>query len=403
MKQGAEEVFNWKAVDQNGRPVRGVSPADRVSQVCAHVRKLGYVPIQISQRGGIRVRLGLTERSAMHWESFAKRLYILLETGIPLLKALDILGQSAKKPGQRQAWRQVRDSIEDGEALSEAVCLSGCRPQAIMQTMLKAGEKMGNLARALEYMGKELERQRLFRRKMMMAMSYPALLFLAVIFVLFALSVWVTPVYENLFQGMGIESPPLSRMIFAGARILPRGFGVILAASGIALMALRIRYPLTWREQSLKWLSALPYIRTVWVLKDWVQWHRIVEISLRSGLNLLEALRLTTGAIQTTTARNLNAQLILAVQQGQRLTSILRAERVFPAEACEMLSVAEESGQLGEMFQRVAEQLQAEFEGKLHRMTKVIEPLLILGVTALIGFVAMGVLLPVLDASTQIY
>jgi type IV pilus assembly protein PilC len=337
------------------------------------------------------------------WEGFAGRLAVLLAAGIPLTRTMEIMDQSEKNPRQKQIWRRMRENIEDGGSFCSALRDSEASVPPMLLAMLQAGERSGRLTQALRYMSRELNRQRVFRTQLIKLLSYPAFLLLAVTVVLFALSVWVMPIYEDLFLSMGIASPPLSRLIFAGARMIPRITAALVTLVVAGLAGIMLKYPANWREQGMKYFGSLPGVQRLWLLKDWAQWHSVMGNSLQAGLNLLETLELSAQGLRTNVARNLIQQCTLAVRQGQMMSAVLKRDSGFPLDAGAMLKVAEESGQLNAMFAHTAEQLHSEFESKIQQISRRLEPILILGVTVLVGFVAMGVMMPVLDASSHMY
>jgi len=227
-------------------------------------------------------------------------------------------------------------------------------------------------------------------------------LFFAVVVVLYVLSVWVLPMYEKLFMSMGAELPFLTRVIFACGRQLPvflwSGLGLI--ASG--LLVLRLTSPDLWKKRLVHILGRLPLSGKVYRLRDLVQFSRMLGRLLVAGIPLLEALRLTAGALRGPEMLELMNQLVLHVRQGKRMAPLLRASRVFPKEGAEMIAVGEEAGQLDRMLHYVTQMFRRELEDQLDRLTRMIEPALILAVAGLIGLVAAGVMLPIFDLSSHL-
>lgn len=398
-----EEVFDWKAIDFNGVEHRGFWPASDISQINSRLRSLQYFPLDIKLRSKTKQAWTLMKKPQIPWGSFAFRLSVMLEAGIPLLTALHIMEQSERNTEKRQVLQQIGELIEAGSPLSDTINVIGAQSSVFIQSALRAGEKTGNLAFALQEIAVELERQKTFRKKILATVSYPAFLILAVFVVLFALGVWVLPVYENFFAGFDGEIPYLTQVIFSFGRLLPTFLaGISFSLAGIILFV-RLKYPMNWSTLLIGWTKNIPYLGRVFILGDFVQMHRIMGSLLRSGVMLIEATELASNAVKTVTARNLTAQMVLAVKQGYSMIEVMRMEKEFPIEASEMLAVAEESGQLDQMFVNVAQMLSHQFEEKLQRLTRFMEPALILMMAMIVGMVAVGIYLPIIDATAQIH
>jgi len=398
----SKQRFVWKAVDVNGIIQHGVWVGNELSEVQTRLRKEGYFPV------GIRTSwdwqsVALQARVKMQWSHFARRLSTLLEAGIPLLQALEMMTfHEEKLTLQQEQWKSVKEYVEAGSDLSEALSLLHPSPNSFVLSMIRAGEYTGTLGKVLSEVADELDQEHAYQKKIKSALSYPLFLFCAVFVVLYVLSVWVLPMYEKLFISMGAELPFLTRVIFACGRKLPvvlwSGLGLITSG----LLVMRLTSPELWIKRLERSLGHFPLLGKVYRLRDLVQFTRILERLLSAGIPLLEALRLTVGTLRSPEMLELTNQLVLSVRQGNRMAPMLRASQVFPKEGAEMIAVAEETGQLDRMLHYVMQIFRSELEEKLDRLTRMIEPALILAVAGLIGLVAAGVMLPIFDLSSHL-
>jgi type IV pilus assembly protein PilC len=307
-----------------------------------------------------------------------------------------------KSTYQLEQWKSIKERVEEGSDLSEAISLLNPSPNPYVLSIIKAGEYTGTLGKVLSEVADESDQEDVYQKKIKAALAYPMLLFFAVLVVLYVLSVWVLPTYEKLFMGMGAELPYLTRVIFACGRQLPvflwGGLGLITGG----LLVLRLTSPDLWKKRLEHILGRLPLIGKVYRLRDLVQFSRMLGRLLAAGIPLLEALRLTAGVLRNPELFELINQLVLHIRQGRRMAPILRASRVFPKEGAEMIAVAEEAGQLDRMLHYVSQMFHRELEDLLDRLTRMLEPALILAVAGLIGLVAAGVMLPIFDLSSQL-
>jgi len=397
----SKQRFVWKAVDANGIIQHGVWVGDGISEVQTRLRNKGYFPVVIRTSRNWQ-SVFFPSSTNFQWTNFARRLAILLEAGIPLLQALEIMTVHEKLTFQLEQWKSIKERVEEGSDLSAAMSLLNPSPNSFVLSMIKAGEYTGTLGKVLSEVADESDQEYVYQKKIKAALAYPMLLFFAVIVTLYVLSVWVLPMYEKLFMSMGSELPFLTRVIFACGHKLPvflwSGLGLITSG----LLVLRLTSPDLWKMRLEHILGRLPLIEKVYRLRDLVQFSRMLGRLLVAGIPLLEALRLTAGAVRGHDMLELMNQLVLHVRQGKRMAPLLRSSRVFPKEGAEMIAVAEEAGQLDRMLHYVTQMFRSELEGQLDKLTRMIEPALILVVAGLIGLVAGGVMLPIFDLSSHL-
>ena len=397
-----KQRFAWKAVDEKGVIQHGSWVGEEIPDVQAHLRENGYFPVEVRLARDWQ-SIVLPTRTKLQWSHFARRLATLLEAGIPLVQALEMMTFHEQKPTfEQEQWKKIKVGVEEGNDLSEAISLLNSSPNTFILSMIKAGEYTGTLAKVLSEVADESDQEYAYHKKIMAALAYPMLLFFAVIVVLYVLSVWVLPMYEKLFTSMGAELPFLTRVIFAGGRKIPLflwgTFGLVTSG----LLVLRHTNSDRWKIRLDHLLGRIPLLGRVYRLRGLVQFSQILGRLINAGIPLLEALRLTAGMLRSREMLELTNQLVLNVRQGKRMAPLLRASKIFPREGAEMISVAEESGQLDRMLHYVTQRFRRELEDQLNRLTKMLEPAFILALAGLIGLVASGVMLPIFDLSSHL-
>lgn len=394
--------FRWKAVDQNGRIQHGVWSGDGISEVQTRLRKEGFFPVWV--RSTLNWENLFPARAHFKWSSFARRLSTLLEAGIPLLQALDLMTFHEQKLSlEQEQWNRVKNRVETGSDLSEALALLNPSPNSFVLSMIKAGEYTGTVGKALSEVADELDQEHEYQQKIKAALAYPMLLFSAVVLVVYILSVWVLPMYEKLFLSVGgVELPILTKAIFAGSQKLPLLLWCVFGLVSGGLLIIKFTSQDQWRIRVGNLLSRIPFLGKLYRLRDLVQFSRMLGRLLTAGIPLLEALRLTAGMLRSPEMLELTNQLVLSIRQGKRMAPLLRASKIFPKEGAEMIGVAEEAGQLDLMLQYVTQMFRRELEDQFDRLTRMIEPALILVLAGLIGLVAGGVMLPIFDLSSHL-
>ncbi|MDA8226278.1 MAG: type II secretion system F family protein [Desulfitobacterium hafniense] len=398
VKAGAAK-FKWRAIDSNGKIHSGSYVADDLKHVISKLRTLGYYPVKIRHQLSLSASFnqGVSVRD---WIRFARKLSLMLEAGIPLLKSLEIITANQGDLHQDD-WLLLKERISGGYQLSEALQLMNPPPPLFLRSMVMAGEHTGNLVRCIEKAADELEKAESFRRKLVEAVTYPLLLLLGIMSVFFVLGNWVLPIYERLFAGFDAELPVLTRAIFVSGRQLPIVFSSLIAVVIVFLLLIIVLNPNTWKLELERRFIKIPLVGEIYLLGEIIQFNRLLGEMIEAGIPLLEALNLVLRTTRSELIKYLLLELTLGVRQGRRIAPILKNCKEFPSEAGEMVMVGEESGKLGVMFSQVSQILTNELEHKLGRIANLIGPVLTIGLAGLIGLVAVGVLLPMFEATTH--
>ena len=186
----SRQDFVWKAVDAKGIIQHGVWVGSESSEIRSRLRNEGYFPVVI-RKSRTWKSVFLPSSTNAQWSHFARRLATLLEAGIPLLQALKIMTYYEKKlTFQMEQWRSIEDRVEAGSDLSEAMALLNPSPNSFVLSMIKAGEYTGTLGKVLSEVADELDQETIYQKKIKAALAYPMLLLIAVVVVLYVLSIW---------------------------------------------------------------------------------------------------------------------------------------------------------------------------------------------------------------------
>jgi type IV pilus assembly protein PilC len=402
--------FSWKALDQEGRIIHGTWEVNRASDVRTQLFAQGYYPLRILPERRILHTLlysldYMNKKSNQQriWAGITQRLSLLLQSGIPLLQALEILQTQEKTLKLNQlTWDLVIEELEAGSEFSEALEAFVPPPTSYIRAMIRAGEQAGRLSEVLEQMSKELEEEFIFRRKLLGAYAYPLFLLVLTFTVIYALSIFVLPVYEQIFSNLETELPLMTQVIFEITRFIP--FIALLVPLSLlgGFIILRLRFPDTWREKLSAGLSRLPLFGKIYRLSDCVQFAHVLGALLGAGIPLIEALNLTSGTVRSFIMKKMIKQLEAAALEGRRLSPTLRLNRYFPRDASQMLEVGEESGQLSVMLLHMGRMFRMDLAEQMENLPRILGPTLIVILSTIIGLVAVGVLLPIFDVGTHL-
>jgi len=384
-------VWKWKAIDENGQNHQGISDeldeSGMLSLLAA--QKLYPTRIQRARFAGLRANRG-RENSQRNWSRIARKIGTLLEAGIPILMVVDIMADKEGNPFRKNRWHKVSRCIQAGKDLSIALQELNPPPGLFMTAMVQAGEKSGTLSVCLLEAAEQMEEEVYFEKKIRAALFYPVLLLVVALIVVYTLSVLVLPMYENLFQGFEAELPLITQVLFLTGRHIP-----VLIAIGSVFM-----FVFFWGAKNKSW--SIPGTKQIRKCKALIQFCSILHRFTDAGIPLLSSLTLLGQITKEKDITRLVLDLQLAVQNGKRISPAVAANGYFPSEACSMLGVAEEAGNFNEMLQYLAQMYRRELQERWDTYSRVVEPVLVLGMAGLVAIVAMGILLPIFDISVHI-
>lgn len=402
--------FSWKALDKAGKIIKGTWEVNQGAEVRRRLFAKGYFPLSIVPRRrrfkGFITFLVIQNKKSDYlriWAGILQKLSLLLSSGISLLLAIRIL-KDQNKGGliTRLGWERVQEELEEGLEFSQALKSLILPPNSYLIAIIQAGEQAGRLPETMENLSRELMEEHNYRRKLRGALAYPLLLLGLTICVLYALSLWVLPVYLQIFSSMTTELPLLTRVIFQVSEIFPMLLMFLILIGLGAFLFLRLSNPEFWREKLRDGLSRIPLFGKVYRLNEYLLFSQTLGTLLEAGIPLLEAFKLTRETVLTFTMKGLVQELEEAARAGRELAPILCSSEYFPRDGAQILEVGEESGQFVEMLLHLSRIFRMELEEQMDNIPHLIGPFLIVILAGIIGLVAVGVLLPIFDIGTHL-
>lgn len=405
-------TFNYIARNANGQRLDGTVEAANRHSALQMLQQAGHMPLSLKQAGAAQA--AGRKRFRFKWKTgaglrmtshnmllFTRETADLIASGMTLGRALHTLAQRKGAPAEAQIVQRLRDEVVQGSALSDALKIYPDTFPQLYISMVRAGEASGALAEALEGLCKHYERVQEARGKVITAMIYPAIVLGVGLLSLTGLMIFVVPRFTGIFDELGGTLPLPTRILIGISDGMIR-YGwlilLVLAAGGTALRAW-LRTPegrFWWHAQQLK----LPVIRHIATANAFGHFARTLETLIRNGVPILRAL----GIVRETMGNQVIAQEIDAararVTDGSSISGPLAAGGVFPALLTDMLAVGEETGDLPGALQHIARRYDDDLDRSIKILTTVLEPVLILGVAVIVGFVAISMLMAVFDLTS---
>lgn len=365
----------------NARPVDVVGP--------------GASPAGTSGTRGWRQWLRLDHIPESELAVFWRQLALLIEVGMPLLKALYQVAERTSHRPLRRVIQRVAADIEVGNSLSEALAQHPYAFSTLTVQVLQVAERGGVLDDSLRLVAEELERRVEIRGKIRQALAYPAtVLAVGLTVVLFVLA-YVVPEFTAIFQDQAVELPLLTRFVVGTAHFLARFWWLcvlVIVALGM-LWASYIRTPggrLRWDRLKLR----LPLVGSLLGKACILRFAQTLGTLLRGGVPILVSLKLVQEHAENSELAGELAQVYAAVDQGSRLEVPLRQCRVFPPEAIDVIAIGEEAGQLDTVLFRLAQMYKEEVDHSISVFASVLEPLLLFVMGLFVALIVWAVYLP---------
>ena len=393
-------TFAYKAIGIDGRATSGRVEAASTDAAIEQVDAMGLMPTDIGEKGGAKSGESKTGKlRAAHVQGFFRQLSGLLAAGVPLARALQILGRESSSQAASSLWRQVHDEVSDGKSLAEAMAQ---HPQVFADVhvaMIRAGETGGFLDVVLKQIADFMTRERELKSRVVGAMIYPAVLaFVATGVVLFLLW-WFIPRFSEIFYEFGESLPLLTRMV-QGASFAVRDYGLIVLV-GVVVTVVAARQAFAseagqrFRDRAVLRLPGLGVVVSRFAL---VRFCRMFGTLIGAGVPMLDALRVAKESIGNQVLTDALETSIEQVRRGGSLSKgLATCSELFPPSVLEVLAVAEESGRLADELVRLSEEHEQELDRRLRLLVSLMEPAMLFVMAAMVGSIVIGMLLPVFD------
>ena len=401
-------TFAFRAVDVAGVPARGELDASSKAHVAEQLRQRGLIVLDVSEKRealkleSIFQRFKSVDMRAL--SVFSRQFATLISSGMPMLRALYTLEEQTEDEMVSAAVAGVRQDVEAGSGLSAAMESQPGVFNSHYRSMVAAGEGAGRLEEALDRISAQLEKLDALRRQVKGALMYPAVVFTLALLVMIAVVSFIVPVFVGIFEDIAKDTPgadtslPLMTKITVGASDLVTGkWYILLPAVGIAAY-LFLRWKKT-EKGKYQW-DALT-LRFPFKIGDVVQkvalarWSRTLSGTVSSGVPILQAIQISGETAGNEVIARAMEDVYESVKKGGTIARPLEEHPLFPPMVSQMVSVGEESGQLDTMLEKIADFYDAEVDAKVKALTSLIEPVMIMVVGGMVGFIVISMYLPI--------
>jgi type IV pilus assembly protein PilC len=397
------DTYTYKVRDKQGKILQGSLDADSTTLVANKLRQMGYVPIAIDKKGGgglsAEIKLpGSGKPKIRDIAVFSRQFAVMIDSGLSLLRALYVLEEQTENKNLGRVIGEVRQDVEKGSSLSQALARHPKVFSRLYISMVKAGETGGALDRVLVELADTIEKQVELRQKIKSAMTYPVAVLALVILILVAMLIFIVPTFKTLYDDLGGTLPLPTRVLLAVSAIMVKALPiVILAVVGFVFAFKRWIEGAKGRRAWDRFKLRVPVFGKLVRLIALTRFSKTLAALLHSGVPILESLEITSDTVGNTVVAAAVKDVQEGVKQGEPIAKRLENHPVFPAMVVQMLAVGEETGAVDTMLEKVGDFYEREVEATVEALTSLLEPLLICVLGGAVGSMVVSLYMPMFN------
>jgi len=400
-------IYEYLALDDRGRRIKGVIDAVNAVGARQKLRESSVFPTELKETGGRHK--DAVERSGnggifgkIRFSDIAvmtRQLATLLGAGLPLVPALAVLVSQTNHQQLKNTLARIKEEVNEGKSLTAGMSLFPQIFSPFYINMVKAGEASGTINLVLERLADFSENQQALGTKIRSALAYPLIMFFVGAMVIFFLVTFVVPNITKIFEEMHQTLPGITILLIAVSSFLKSFWWILLLLLFTSFLTVRYAIVRTergrylWDRMKLK----TPLVGSLNQKIAVARFSRTLGTLLQSGVPLLASLEIAANVVNNRLMADAVRQAAKDVEEGQSLSLPLSRSGLFPPMASEMIAVGEQSGNVEAMLSRIADAFERETAAQIMTLTSLLEPLMILVMGFLVGFIVVSVLLPIFE------
>ena len=400
-------TFKYSARDGTGRVVAGAIDASSEVAVVAKLQEMGFYVTSLEEetpRLGLRGTLQrLRGVSLRDLTILFRQFSTMVSSGLSMLRTLSVLEIQTENPRLRQVVMDLRTDVQEGKSLSEATTRHPKTFSTLVVSMVRAGEIGGVLDEILQRVATFLEKDLALRQKVRSAVTYPIAILIFAVGIIFFLVFFILPQFIGFFEDLDVALPAPTRLLIWFTRTTTKYWYVIFGLIAVALYSIR-RYIATpsGRMRFDRFKLRVPILGPLVHKVTVSRFSRTLATLISSGVPIMQALEVVAGAVDNKVVTKAVEEVRTSIREGESIALPLQASGIFPPMVVQMTAVGEETGQLDGMLTKVADFYDAEVETTLAQLTSILEPILILFLGFVVGFIVLSFYLPLYTLITGI-
>lgn len=392
-----EYTFAWQGRDKSGNISKGKIDAADVATAKTLLRRQGINPHRIKREGsGLLSSRNKPVKSA-DIAYFIRQLATMMKAGVPLLQALDLVGNGAEKIKLKKMIYDIRNEVNSGQEFAQALTAHPDHFDNLVCSLVHAGEQSGALETMLDRIATYKEKTESLKKKIKKAMTYPLAVIAVGIIVSAILLVKVVPQFEAIFTGFGADLPAFTKMVVGMSEWLQQWWfiGLIgIIAIGFFFAKLRAKSE-KFSDMVDRAVLRIPVFGGILHKASVARFARTLSTTFAAGVPLVEALDSAAGATGNVVYRNAIIQIRNGVSTGQALQHAVQMTGVFPVMTVQMITIGEEAGSLDQMLDKIATFYEEDVDNAVDNLSSLLEPLIMVILGVLVGGLVIAMYLPI--------
>ncbi len=397
------KTFEYAVRDRSGKIVKGRVEANNQAAVAGRLRDMGLAAVSINEVSGTGLNRELTipgfssDKVKLKDLAIASRqLATMISSGLSLIRALAILADQTESKGLAKVLAQVRNDVETGLSFSQSLGKHPLVFPPLMVNMVRAGEVGGFLDEVLLSVATNFEKEVKLRGKIKSAMTYPTVIFVFAMLAMVGMLLFIVPIFANMFASLGGKLPPLTQFLVFLSNALKIGIGplvVLVIVAGVWWGRHKNDAAVRERVDPIK--LKVPVFGPLWKKIAVSRFTRNFGTMIKAGVPILQALDIVGETSGNVVIEHAAKAVQDSVRRGESLAGPLSQHPVFPPMVVQMMAVGEDTGALDTMLSKVADFYDDEVESTTEQLTSLIEPIMIVIIGGIIGFIVIGLYMPI--------
>lgn len=395
--------YTYTGIDKTGKAISGKISATSPNEVRMNLRALGIRPTKITKTGALNTDLstllklaGGTTIPKNAIVIFTRQMHVLINSGIPLMQALEMLTEQAATPGMRLLLEGMKDRVAKGSYFWESLAAYPNNFPKLYIALIRAGEASGSLDQMLKRLSRYLEDSERMKKMIKGAMAYPIIVITLSIGVIFIMLAFVIPKMEEMLKGSKQELPEITQFIVNTSHFVVNNFLLIVGILVTSIVIL-LKYSKTHEGRAMmdQIFFRVPLFGNIMRLGGIARFCRTLQTLLISGVNLIDAIDICRQTIDNVVLERATSRIRTDIEKGQTLGMAISKIKEFPKMTYQMVQVGESTGSLDKMLEKIADFYEADVEALIAGISKMIEPLILIFLGGTVGTLLIAMYMPI--------
>ena len=391
--------FSYVAVDKRGKEKRGSLEAETRERALEQLKAEGLIPVSVREQGALNKEIDFSigkKVKPRDLSVFCRQFVSITQAGVPMKEALQMLSEQTENKWLKRAISEVLLNVEKGNTLADSMRSQPYIFPPMLVNMVEAGEQSGSLEMAFSRMAVHFEKEAKLKATIKKATIYPIILVIAAIGVIAVMLLFVIPIFIDMFADLDIEMPALTMFVMNSSKWMTSHWYVVLAIIVGVVAAYKLIYKTTQGRLTIDRIKMkMPLFGKLTVKTACSQFARTMSTLLMSGISTIDALETTSKIVNNIHYTNAMLKAREEVMKGIPLSEPLEASGIFPPMVYHMTGIGEETGNVEEMLEKMADYYDEEVEMTTQSVLAAMEPIIILFMALIIGTLVIAVISPI--------